>query len=316
MRILTTTAAVYLLWLGLVQAPGASQQGLDRVAQLAEAGETEPALAAVEEYLRQAPDDLRGRFLRGVLLSRSERLDEAKSLFAELIRQQPERVEAYNNLAVLYAQTGDFEAAAEVLKAGLRTAEAYRVTYDNLNMVFGQLAGLAYGEALGEDAPVAPVELPLELLVDLEGVAAVPQAISPPSPPETARTDPQPVTDSSAAGGVVEHDPADLMLVVERWARAWSSQDVDRYLSFYGSTFLPADGTERSAWEDLRRRRLAAPSFIEVSVAFIDSEFAGAEEASVSFIQQYRSDSFSDTVRKRLDMVWESGWKIRRDVVE
>ena len=62
----------------------------------------------------------------------------------------------------------------------------------------------------------------------------------------------------------VDEDEADdaqrLRDAIEGWAEAWSSQDAEAYLSHYCSTFLPADGSDREAWAESRRRRLARPT--------------------------------------------------------
>jgi hypothetical protein len=67
----------------------------------------------------------------------------------------------------------------------------------------------------------------------------------------------------------------------------------------------------------VRRQRVAAPSFIEVEIdpATMTVRETVPDEASVTFTQRYRSDRFSDTVEKTLDLVREAGaWRIRREL--
>ncbi len=107
----------------------------------------------------------------------------------------------------------------------------------------------------------------------------------------------------------------ELLEAVNGWAAAWAAQDVERYLAFYARTFQPTDGSSRDDWAAVRRSRLTAPSSIEVEIGKAETSIeAGAVE--VTFLQSYRSDRFSDRVRKQLRLVLEDGaWKIERETV-
>ncbi len=106
-----------------------------------------------------------------------------------------------------------------------------------------------------------------------------------------------------------------VMNSVSSWADAWSAQDASRYLSYYASSFSPNGGLSRSQWEAQRRERLAAPDFIKVSISDAELERLEDNRVQVVFSQSYRSNRFNNTVRKRMDLVWENGaWKIAREV--
>jgi chromosome segregation ATPase len=110
---------------------------------------------------------------------------------------------------------------------------------------------------------------------------------------------------------------ADLVALVTSWAQAWSNQDVDEYLASYSDRFQPASGLSRSRWQEQRRQRLTAPSFIEVEISSLDVSIDGPERGSVTFDQSYRSDTFQDVVRKSLELVLEDGeWRILSEVAE
>jgi tetratricopeptide (TPR) repeat protein len=107
----------------------------------------------------------------------------------------------------------------------------------------------------------------------------------------------------------------ELVQFVESWAAAWSAQKVDDYLSFYASGFTPPGGVSRGEWEETRRSRLTAPEYIAVSAAVLDFEL-GEDTGSVTFNQSYESNTFSDVVTKRLELVREDGeWRIMEEVV-
>jgi len=94
-----------------------------------------------------------------------------------------------------------------------------------------------------------------------------------------------------------------LQGLVMAWARAWAAQDVRRYLDAYAPGFKPADGRSRKAWERLRRKRVSEPGNIQVAVNDIEVLQLNDDQAWVTFRQDYRSDRYRDSVRKRLNLV-------------
>ena len=84
-----------------------------------------------------------------------------------------------------------------------------------------------------------------------------------------------------------------------------------------GGEFQPVGHASRDAWEAVRRQRVAAPSFIEVSIDLdsMDIQRPGPDEASATFVQSYRSDRYGDTVRKTLGFARRGGeWRILSEV--
>lgn len=98
------------------------------------------------------------------------------------------------------------------------------------------------------------------------------------------------------------------------WARAWSAQDVDRYLAAYASNFKPAAGLSRAAWAKQRRQRVSAPSRIDVQVIDPVAVPTGDASARISFTQAYTSNTYSDRGTKVLEMEQQAGrWLIVRE---
>lgn len=83
------------------------------------------------------------------------------------------------------------------------------------------------------------------------------------------------------------------------WAAAWSSKDLEAYLGFYASDFLPDEVTSNSEWRIGRSVALNKSGEIQVEVSefeiFIDSTTATAR-----FEQLYSSSNYSDRVKKTL----------------
>jgi len=94
-----------------------------------------------------------------------------------------------------------------------------------------------------------------------------------------------------------------LQKPVEAWARAWASQDVERYLGAYAPGFRPAGGRSRKAWEGLRRTRVQEPGHIRLSISELQVLRRSGQKADVLFRQDYRSDLYEDSVRKKLELV-------------
>jgi len=101
---------------------------------------------------------------------------------------------------------------------------------------------------------------------------------------------------------------------VESWAKAWARQDADAYLSHYSKKFKPKGGRSLASWRRLRRKRLAKPAYIQLSVKNLSHIMQSPRKATASFVQHYRSNTFVDSVTKTLVLVQEDGgWKIFRE---
>jgi hypothetical protein len=67
----------------------------------------------------------------------------------------------------------------------------------------------------------------------------------------------------------------------------------------------------RDEWEIQRFNRLRKPAWIKVELNGLRHQPIDAERVSVTFTQAYSSDTFSDSVAKTIELVWEDGgWKI------
>lgn len=121
---------------------------LDEVSQLIKNQQHQEAGLQLQQYLKGHPEDNEAKLLQGVLLSQLNRQDEAIKVFTELIRSQPSWPEPYNNLAVVYANKGEFERARQLLESALRTHASYAAVHDNLSGIYGAMASEAYGKAL------------------------------------------------------------------------------------------------------------------------------------------------------------------------
>ena len=127
------------------------------VQKLLAAGKNVEALQKADQFLSSKPRDPMMRFLRGISLSQAGRTPEAITAFTKLTEDYPELPEPFNNLAVLYAQQGQYDKARNALEMAIRTNPSYATAYENLGDVYAKLASQAYSKALQIDTRSGPI---------------------------------------------------------------------------------------------------------------------------------------------------------------
>lgn len=151
------TLAALTLALGLLQWPvSARADEVAEVDRLYRAGQTKEAFERADKHLSLQPQDAQMRFLRGVMLADGHRSDEAADVFRRLTEDFPELPEPYNNLAVIYAERGQYGRAREALETAVRNNPQYGTAQENLGDVYVQLAREAYARALSNTPGGAP----------------------------------------------------------------------------------------------------------------------------------------------------------------
>lgn len=147
-----------------------------------------------------------------------------------------------------------------------------------------------------------------------EGLASGPAegAAKPAAAP--AESAPAPVA-AKAPEPPAKPSPAELLDVLEGWARAWSTKDVDAYLAHYAKDFKVPGGESREAWEKTRRARITAPKSITVTVDKPKVDITADDKATVVFSQTYKSDIVvSAAVPKTIVLVRQDGrWLIQQE---
>lgn len=157
-------------------------------------------------------------------------------------------------------------------------------------------------------APGAPEPAPVATKAPAAKPETVPPAAAaPPAVPAAAAEPVRPVADTN-------HDRQAVIAALQRWAGAWSAQEVDDYLSAYGPEFKPDDNLSRARWEAVRRNRLKRPEWIEVQLSDFDIDVVEDGRAVVQLAQEYRSNTFGDRTLKRFELVrYDGAWRIRSE---
>ncbi|RFP16997.1 tetratricopeptide repeat protein [Duganella sp. BJB488] len=200
-------------------APARADEMAD-VSKLAKAGKVVEALNKTNEYLSRHPSDPQMRFMKGVLLTEQNKSDEAIAVFTKLTEDYKDLPEPYNNLAVLYAASGQYDKARVALEKAIRTNPSYMTAYENLGDVYGKMASQAYDKALALGANNAPpAKSKLTLLRNFSSSTgakfAAPEAAAPapapvPAPaPQVAQAATAPRAPANAAPPLISQIPAD-----------------------------------------------------------------------------------------------------------
>jgi len=142
------------------------------------------AIATLDKLSAERPREPQARFLKGLALADSGKTNEAIAIFQSVLGDFPELPEPHNNLAVLYAQKGDYGLARDELERAISAAPDYTIAYENLGDIYARLAALNYEKAVARDARNKTAPLKLKLVRDVLAPAAA--AAAPATAPAVA----------------------------------------------------------------------------------------------------------------------------------
>ena len=138
------------------------------------------------------------------------------------------------------------------------------------------------------------------------------------SQPESFRVIDQPVNKpaeqfNSSGATVLTEATGEVLRVVDDWAQAWSTKDVDSYLRAYVKDFK-GNLANRQAWEAFRRQRISNPQNIQIQVLNAKVQVLSKNSARVNLEQRYESNILSEKGAKTLDLLkTDQGWKINKE---
>lgn len=309
------------------------------VQKLLSAGKNTEALQKADQFLAARPRDPMMRFLRAISLSQAGRVPESITAFTKLTEDYPELPEPFNNLAVLYAQQGQYDKSRNALEMAIRTNPSYATAYENLGDVYAKLASQAYSKALQIDTRSAvapklamirdlfPKERGGTAVAALSNSSTVPAAAPAPAPtpsPSPAPAPAKPVTPTPAPAPAPVTKPApapveakaeanerEVESALQAWATAWSKKDLNGYFAAYSRDFN--GGKSRKAWEQERRERIQGKRSISVKLSQVNVSVNGSK-AVARFRQEYKADGLNISSGKRIDLVRTGGeWLIVKE---
>jgi tetratricopeptide (TPR) repeat protein len=242
-----------------------------------------------------------------------------------LTEDYPELPEPYNNLAVLYASQGQYDKAKQSLEMAIRTHPSYATAHENLGDIYAKMASQAYDRALQLDRSNATTQTKLAMIQDLFASRSKAPATARSAPntavanaPESVKPGPDASKPASAEKGgapsTATNNSDEVLKTVNAWAAAWSSKNVQKYLSFYADDFRTPGGENRSSWAATREERIKKPKSIQVGISNASVSFSDSNHATVKFRQSYRASHLKTSGSKTLLMVKSgSNWLIQEE---
>ena len=162
---------------------------LAEAARMIQDGQYAAARVKIDAALAADAKNPQARFLRGVVQADQDEPDKAVATFQALTEDFPELPEPYNNLAVIWAQRGQYEKARAALESAIASHPDYAIAHENLGDIYSRLAGAEYDRAVALDKTNKSAQAKLVLVRQLYAVAAssnAPKAVTPvpePAPP-------------------------------------------------------------------------------------------------------------------------------------
>ena len=304
-------------------------------------GNTLQALTEIDSYLQEDADNINALFFKAQLQYELGRRDSAVATYRSIIKQAPKQLEAYNNLAAIYAQHNNLHAASEVLEQAIHVDPVYATIYDNLRAVYWDMSKRHVRAALklkplNSGAKLVAINAPSNLPdtePDPTSVAASAatvaskasvEATAEPKPIETINVESTQVVsqvkeDSKPQAETPEikqpepkpqsTDEERVRAAIQNWTKSWSARDVNAYISHYVRNYKPA-GKSRSEWIAGRKWNFKSKQFIKISADKIKIRKSG-QHYIATFNQSYQSDLYRDKVLKEVRFTQQDGeWKI------
>jgi tetratricopeptide (TPR) repeat protein len=250
-----------------------------------------------------------------VLYASQGAYDKARNSLEMAIRTHPSYATAHENLGDIYAKM-----ASQAYDKALQLDRSNQAAAGKLNLIKDLFSQTSTATAARPQPPtkvavakVEPTPSPAAQPVPPPAAKAAPApapapkvaAVEPPAPQAAKPAAPAPAAAAPAAApaaAAAKGNNDDVLKSVNAWARAWASNDVPTYLSFYGPDFQPPKGMSRSAWEAERKARIAKPRKIEVEIDNPKVRFDEKNRAVVTFRQHYKSGALDVTSMKTLVM--------------
>lgn len=244
------------------------------------------------------------------MLALASELSDLKTQLEELTQSQASELAAINSQLVdakqslLASQEAEREALARVVRAeqdasvqlsqanATATELAERQSVQKIESLEAQLSSLENQLAAAQQATLDAVASNVQVTSVGESSVA-----------ENTVTN----VDTNTSNQISEQgNQAVAIALVQSWAKHWSAQDVDAYVSHYAENYSSSSSLSRQQWLEQRQVRLTNKAFITVRVSDfkvtdLDGQFA------VTFAQNYKSNTVDDTVTKRLVFTTQSG---------
>tara|TARA_B100000787_G_C16157339_1_gene279619 strand:- start:376 stop:1287 length:912 start_codon:yes stop_codon:yes gene_type:complete len=283
-----------------------AQSEIDEVKILLKNGKYERASTLIFNALESNLNNPELLFYKGIIETNLGKNNQAIDTFRDLTERFPELPEPFNNLAVLYAEKGQYRLAKEILEQAIKTNPSYLTAHINLGDIFTKMASEAYNKALEIDKSNNIAITKLSMITQLFNYQ-----------PNTKNTAIASIEKKSTAK-VVEFSKKELAEnitnSIEDWKNAWENKDMESYLSSYASSFKYPNNMKKAAWENYRKNRIIPKKSINISISDINLKFS-KEKITANFTQTYKSGNLNQISNKTLVFLKEDAqWLILEEI--
>lgn len=296
---------------------------------LSELNKRDEAIKAFTELTEKHPNLPEPYNNLAVLYAGQGQYDKARQALESALKTHPSYATAHNNLADVYAHLASeaYDKALQLDKGNTRTNASKLAMIDELPAAAAPtMIAAREPEPAKTPTRIAAVTKPE---TPAPSQPAKPQSTTPPpavtpiklaEPTKPAEPAPSPVAEKPAAAGkLAKAEPPEpvkpvaaakpteqpaskpttpaadseknIRDAVNGWALAWSSQNVEKYLSSYAESFKTPNGESRKQWEATRRDRLTRPGAIKVDISNLRVIMDSSDQARAVFKQTYRAGS-------------------------
>jgi len=231
-------------------------------------------------------------FIDGVLLSELGEIDNAINVFVSLTKSHPTLPEPYNNLAVLYAQSGNFDLARTALEKSIKTHPSYATAHVNLGDLYTRMASESYNQALQIDKSNKNAKTKLSLIKKLFNFQPINKNI-------ILAQDAKKTQSFNEVKNKEEDINEKIFVMIDNWKNAWMSQNFDQYIEHYSDNFKNNKGMDLKKWKQFRKPRVINKPTININIENIEIS-KNNNLFSVSFTQIYQSGNIDSTTKKTL----------------
>lgn len=296
-------------------------QGIEAADRLLAMGQYDPARKAYLALVAQQPDSPRPYNNLASLYAAEGDLDQAQRFLKLALETDQDYFTVYNNVGMVYAAMArvSYGKALQLesetkpvrlhvlglpLDTPLVAREVKIQTEDKVvaiasvapaeNVDLGKSPQITVVASKEMPSPAEPVENSLTQAVVAEVKTLIPEVVL----LEAARTV---AVASEVSPDLAISDPSAQISpqqFLKKWAKAWSSRDIETYLQSYAPDYISKGSSSRREWQEKRRKRVTTPKFIEVELDAFRLVSETEDTSKVQVIQAYRSDRYQDRTRK------------------
>tara|TARA_B100000795_G_scaffold47209_1_gene31048 strand:- start:154 stop:1098 length:945 start_codon:yes stop_codon:yes gene_type:complete len=283
-----------------------AQNNTEEIKLLLKNGNYKKAESIIGDSIENSLNNPEILFYKGIIETNLGKTNQAIDTFRDLTERFPELPEPFNNLAVLYAEKGQFRLAKEILEQAIKTNPSYLTAHINLGDIFTKMASEAYNKALEIDKSNNIAITKLSMITQLFNY--------------------NPNTKNTAIDSIKTKDEVKIIKLskkelrksilnsIENWKTAWEGKDMKNYINAYSSNFIYPNNMTKSEWEKYRTNRIVPKKIINISISNIKLKFK-KETITATFTQNYKSGRLNQTSNKSLTFVGDDGrWLILEEI--